>query len=141
MNHINDWLICKTTINFQPVVYKFLKQRPSTCFCQKFPIKAIISWSYDGQNNIGLPDKNTTDQMLALDARLHKLPSVYQHHHCIYTFIGNNNKESVFQVSNKTLFIEELTEALAGNEFPIKIKFCIDKNWQELAQLQQKYLT
>jgi len=105
------------------VVYKFVNELPAEEIREKYSWLTVVSWKYDGSQRNGMPSGDENSQMLTLE---HELERMEEGEFCrhVYSRTGNNLKELVYYIQDRTHFIDEFNDAMSKHSrYPIEINF------------------
>lgn len=69
-------VIVRTFENDRPVVFKFVDEWPEQSTREAYPWLTVVSWTYDGSANNGMPARNVNDRMIQLERALETSPSL-----------------------------------------------------------------
>jgi hypothetical protein len=131
----------RTFEDSKPVLYKLLVGAlPAAAAAGKLPWLTIISWSYDGSENNGMPSEAVNERMMALEetisGQLERDGFLLQ----TYSRTGNNLKEFYYYINDREAFLDAFNAALAGHDhYPIEITFYEDPEWQDLQEVLQAF--
>ena len=115
-----------------PVIWKFVNEPPSPEVKELLPWLTILSWSYDGSGNNGMPIDVANRRMVLLEQAIAEgLEGDGLCQHSI-SRTGGNLKELIYYACDRDLFTERLNIALRAHErYPIEINFYHDPDWTE----------
>ena len=119
-----------------PVIYALVPELPPQSRRRELPHLAVVSWKYDGSQRNGMPNLDTNERMLQLEAILsgafeEKPGSAHAYHRT-----GNGLKEFAYYISDPGAFMTEINMSLkALPRFPIDIKFYHDEEWSDFQEL------
>lgn len=133
-------IIGEIYIDDLPVIYSFVDEEPAEAKRKALPWLAVVSWSYDGSKNNGMPPKKVNERMIALEDALEA--GVEEVDECEHTIsrTGGNLKELIYYIRDREKFIKALNAALAKHDrYPIDIKFYHDPEWKELNELRAEF--
>jgi len=134
------WTVAKSSVKGIPVIYKFMNELPDEITRGKLPWLTVVSWKYDGSTNNGMPTRDVNDGMIELEDSLEAIVGREAIYFDVYSATGNDLKEFVFYISYQAEFVENFNDAMSGKpRYPIEINFYEDKEWSDLAKLQQDF--
>ena len=134
------WTVAKSSVKGIPVIYKFMNELPDEITRGKLPWLTVVSWKYDGSTNNGMPTRDVNDGMIELEDSLEAIVGREAIYFDVYSATGNDLKEFVFYISDQAEFMENFNDAMSGKpRYPIEINFYEDKEWSDLAKLQQDF--
>ena len=123
-----------------PVIVSFINELPTTEIKDKFQTLVVISWSYNGVGNNGMPFKKENDRMILLEDLIMGADALEKTFVNAYNRTGNNLKEFIFYCETQKEFMKMLNVLLKNYErFPIEIKFYQDKEWSEFNRLLKDF--
>lgn len=123
-----------------PVIFKLVDEFPTETIRTALPWLTVISWSYDGSSNNGMPTKNVNEAMVRLERAIENslLRESFARH--AYSRTGNGLKELVYYVSDRDAFMAVFNDALnAHPPYPIEIKFYNDAEWKDFRDLLEAF--
>jgi hypothetical protein len=134
------WTVAKSSVKGISVIYKFMNELPDEITRGKLPWLTVVSWKYDGSTNNGMPTRDVNDGMIELEDSLESIVGREAIYFDVYSATGNDLKEFVFYISDQAEFMENFNDAMSGKpRYPIEINFYEDKEWSDLAKLQQDF--
>jgi len=134
------WSVGEAEIKGKPVVYKFMNEFPGDATRNKMSWLTVVSWTYDGSTNNGMPPSEVNDLMIKLEDGLEGIDGREHIYFDVYSATGNNLKEFVFYISDREKFMLNFNNALKGHSvYPIEVKFYEDSEWGDLQKLQADF--
>ncbi len=119
-----------------PVIYKFVNELPAEEVRNQLSWLTVISWSYDGTSNNGMPLDNENQGMITLEDAIEdhiERDGALRH---VYSRTGNNLKELVYYIHDRDQFLAALNKALGSHPpYPIEINFYQDEDWEDFRRL------
>lgn len=127
-------------INGRPVIYKLVPQSPSRELRRRLPHLAVVSWTYRGDSNNGMPSGRTNKRMMELEDILSPLFDQRDDSVHAYSRTGDNLKEFTYYVADASVFMARLNEALVHlPRFPIEITFSQDEDWSDFRDIASMF--
>src|SRR5688572_1105617 len=118
-----------------PVIYRFVNEKPSAEIRAELRWLTIIVWPYEGARNNGMPASTANDQMVRLEDALTGIEEEGVLRHA-FSRTGNNLKELGYYIHDRQLFLEAFNGAVRNHpRYPIEINFYEDPEWKELQRL------
>lgn len=134
------WSVGEAEVKGKPVVYKFMNEFPGVKTRNKMSWLTVISWTYDGSTNNGMPPSDINELMIKLEDGLEKIEGREKTYFDVYSATGNNLKEFVFYISDRDKFMHNFNNALKGHSvYPIEVNFYEDAEWSDLQKLQADF--
>lgn len=131
--------IVRTEKDGVAILWTYVPEMPEEADRLSRPWLTVLSWSYDGSTNNGMPDASTNEAMRGLDEAL---GSIEKPNFCgeAYRRVGDNLREFVFYVAERESFMGALNEALADHpRYPLEIKFYEDGDWSDFRKLIEDF--
>jgi hypothetical protein len=131
--------IVRTEKDGMAILWTYVPEMPNEFDRRSRPWLAVLSWSYNGSMNNGMPDVSTNEAMLALDEAL---GTIEKANFCgeAYRRVGYNLREFVFYVAERESFMGALNEVLADQpRYPLEIKFYEDGDWSDFRKLIEDF--
>ena len=126
--------------NGLPVIYKFVNQMPEPASRAPLPWLTVIAWTYDGDDNNGMPGDADNQAMVQLEDVIEEQLDDGRRLRHAYSRTGNNLKELVYYSADRDGFIDAFNGALDGYpRFPIEINFYEDPDWKDLRRLLEDF--
>lgn len=125
--------------NGLPVVFRFVNEMPSEEIREKYSWLTVISWKYDGTQRNGMPSEDVNRRMVTLEHELDELENGDFCRHA-YSRTGNNLKELVYYIQDRTQFMDAFNDALSDHpSFPIEINFYEDRVWEDFQKILEMF--
>lgn len=117
-----------------------MNEPPSEHTRNSLPWLTVISWSYDGTENNGMPPRVINERMMALEDAIEDnvIGDCFCQHAISKT--GSNLKELIYYIHDRDSFMEKFNAALKTHDrYPIEITFYHDPDWREHAHARDTF--
>ena len=134
-----SWRLAQGKLRGLPIYYRVRTGLESKISPQSHPERFYITWSFEGENESGLPDESINSQMAefedALMDRLGKEDLCIIYSICTY----NSAREWTAYTSSSERTVEAFNEvASAFGRLPIELRAEDDPQWEDYRQLLRK---
>jgi hypothetical protein len=130
----DTWLTLQDGPDEDAVFIRALRRPPADQASR--PALIVAAWPYDLDDEKGLPDRKTYEQMHAFQEAVHKALGESGVGIEAASLLGRGVKEWRYYATDPEAFLQVFNEALAGlPEFPIEMQSYDDPDWDGLTEL------
>ncbi len=133
------WILAQGEEEGRPILLRLRSETPPGIELGDYPILLNVYWGFKDPDNNGMPSDSTLAAMGDLEKSLDELEYA-GHGFFTLSITGNQRKEWIWYIRDRSEFMRELNRVLGGHEpFPIELRAQQDSEWQAYKSLASQF--